>query len=66
MSQPQRQLSDQIEALGSEDRAALESFLEFLVFRSESRRLTHAAAKTSEPTFAAVWDNREDDVYDGV
>jgi hypothetical protein len=30
------------------------------------RALTRAAAATSEPAFAAIWNNPEDDVYDAL
>jgi hypothetical protein len=34
--------------------------------RDTDRQLAHAAAAASEPAFAKVWDNPEDDVYDRV
>ena len=32
--------------------------------QQEEQRLTHAAAKASEASFAQVWDNDEDAAYD--
>ncbi len=37
---------------------------EYLPIRADDERLTQAAASTSEPSFAAVWDNDEDAAYD--
>jgi hypothetical protein len=38
-------------------------FIDTLAHQKEVQ-LTEAAAKTGEPSFAAVWDNDEDAVYD--
>ena len=44
--------------------AEVEDFVDFLSAREDEQRLTQAAAKVGEASFAAVWDNDEDDVYD--
>ncbi|NML16232.1 toxin-antitoxin system, antitoxin component, Xre family protein [Azohydromonas sp. G-1-1-14] len=44
--------------------AEVEDFVDFLREREEAQRLTHAAAKASEASFAQVWDNDEDAAYD--
>lgn len=38
--------------------------IDFLRARESAQRLTIAATKASEPSFAAVWDNEDDAVYD--
>lgn len=44
--------------------AEVEDFVDFMRARESGQRLTNAAAKASEPSFAAVWDNENDAVYD--
>jgi hypothetical protein len=44
----------------------VEDFVDFLFQRDTNRRLVRAAAAASEPAFAKVWDNPEDDVYNTV
>jgi hypothetical protein len=39
------------------------NFAKFLASNRETQ-LTHNATKVSEPSFATVWDNDEDSVYD--
>jgi hypothetical protein len=41
------------------------NFAKFLASNREAH-LTHSAAKVSEPSFAAVWDNDEDSIYDKI
>ncbi len=45
--------------------AEVEDFVDFLHGREE-KRLTQAASKASEPSFAKVWDNDEDAAYDNL
>jgi hypothetical protein len=66
MSQNRRNLVEQIEVLGSDERAELESFLDFLIFRAQERRTTKVASAASQPAFQAVWSNPEDDAYDAI
>ena len=42
----------------------IEDFVDFLREHEAEQRLTHAAAKASEASFAQVWDNDEDAAYD--
>ena len=44
----------------------VEDFVDFLRSRDQDRALFHAASAASEPAFAAVWNNPEDDVYDAL
>ena len=44
--------------------AELEDFVDFLRTCEDEQRLTQAAAKAGEASFAAVWDNDEDAAYD--
>ena len=44
----------------------VEDFVDFLRSRDQDRALFRAASAASEPAFAAVWNNPEDDVYDAI
>ena len=44
--------------------AEAEEFVDILRAREDENRLTHAAAKASEASFAQVWDNDDDAAYD--
>ncbi len=44
--------------------AEVTDFVDFLRSRETDRTLTQAAAQTSAASFAAVWDNDDDAVYD--
>ena len=46
--------------------AEVEDFVDFLRSRDQDRALFRAAQAASEPAFAAVWDNPEDDAYDAI
>jgi len=46
--------------------AEVEDFVDFLRSRENEGKLTQAAAKASEPSFAAVWENEDDAVYDRI
>jgi len=46
--------------------AEVEDFVDFLRSRENDGKLTQAAAKASEPSFAAVWENEDDAVYDRI
>ncbi len=59
-----RELIEKLEALPPERIAEVEDFVDFLNSRSTDRRLTQAASQTAEPSFAQVWDNPDDAVYD--
>jgi hypothetical protein len=44
----------------------VEDFVDFLRSKDQDRALFRAASAASEPAFAAVWNNPEDDVYDAL
>ena len=55
-----------IEALPADRLAEIEDFVDFIQQREQERALTRAAASASMPSFAAAWNNPEDDVYDAL
>ncbi len=61
-----RTLIEKIEALPAERIVEVEDFVEFLRMRELERALSRAATAASAPTFAEVWSNPEDDVYDAL
>ena len=61
-----RNLIEKIEALPAERIAEVEDFVDFLRLREQDRALTRAAAATSAPSFATIWNNPDDDVYDAL
>ena len=64
MNAPDQVLFDKIKQLPPQRMAEVEDFVDFLHEREAEQRLTHAAAKVSEASFAQVWDNNEDAAYD--
>jgi hypothetical protein len=61
-----RVLIDKLEALPPERIAEIEDFIDFIRQRDQDLQLTRAAAMTSEPAFAKVWDNPDDAAYDAL
>ena len=61
-----KSLIEKIEALPAERIAEIEDFIDFIHLREQERALTRAAAAKSAPTFAAIWSNPEDGVYDAL
>jgi hypothetical protein len=59
-------LADKIAALPIDRIAEVADFVDFLSSRDQDRALIRAASAASEPAFAAVWNNPEDDVYDAL
>lgn len=59
-------LIEKIQELPAEQAAEVEDFVDFLRERSEGRRLTWAATRSSESAFARVWDNTDDAAYDAL
>ncbi|MDW7712502.1 MAG: hypothetical protein SCH98_18720 [Deferrisomatales bacterium] len=57
-------LIEKIRMLPPEKVAEVEDFVDFLRHRDDERRLTQAAAKLSEDSFRAAWDNEDDAAYD--
>ena len=64
MSATEQMLIEKIRQLPPQRLAEVEDFVDFLRTREEGQRLTQAAACASEASFAAVWENDEDAVYD--
>ncbi len=64
MSATEQVLIDKIRRLPPQRLAEVEDFVDFLCSREEGQRLTQAAAKMAEVSFAAVWENDEDAAYD--
>ena len=59
-------LIEKIQALPAERIAEVEDFVDFIASREQERALTRAAMATSAPTFAAIWNNPDDDAYDAL
>ena len=55
-----------IQALSAERIAEVEDFIDFIRLREQQRLLARAAAAASEPAFAAVWSNPDDEAYDAL
>jgi hypothetical protein len=64
MAATEQTLIEKIKQLPPQRLAEVEDFIDFLRTREDEQRLTQAAAKASESSFAAVWDNDEDAAYD--
>lgn len=64
MSATEKVLIEKIRQLPPQRLAELEDFVDFLRTRDDEQRLTQAAARASQASFAAVWDNDEDAAYD--
>lgn len=64
MTAAEQALIDKIKQLPPQRMAEVEDFVDFLHEREAEQRLTHAASKASEASFAQVWDNDEDAAYD--
>ena len=59
----EKELLEKIKSLSSDKIAEVVDFVDFLAHKDD-RLLVQAAAKISEPAFAAVWDNPDDAEYD--
>ena len=64
MTATEQALIEKIKQLPLQRMAEVEDFVDFLRTREDEQRLTHAATKASETSFAQVWDNDEDAGYD--
>ena len=64
MDAPDQVLFDKIKQLPPQRLAEVEDFVDFLRSREDDLRLTLAATKASEASFAQVWDNDDDTAYD--
>ena len=59
-------LIEKINTLPIDRLTEVEDFVDFLRSRDQDRALFRAASAASEPAFAAVWNNPEDDAYDAL
>jgi uncharacterized membrane protein len=66
MTATEQALIEKIRQLPRQRLAELEDFVDFLRTREDEQRLTQAATKVAEGSFAAVWDNDEDAAYDRI
>lgn len=64
MSATEKALIEKIKQLPPQRLAEVEDFVDFLRSREDEHRLTQAATKMAEASFAAVWNNDEDAAYD--
>ena len=64
MNAADQALFDKIKQLPPQRLAEVEDFVDFLREREAEQRLTQAAAKASEASFAQVWQNDDDAAYD--
>jgi len=58
------ELLDKIRGLPADKIAEVADFVDFLRHRLEDHRLALAVTRLSEQSFAEVWDNSDDAVYD--
>lgn len=59
-------LIEKIERLRPQQQAEVEDFVEFLEHKDQDRSLARAATKVSQTSFAKVWENLDDAVYDAL
>ncbi len=64
MATPSNHLLEKISRLPPERVAEVEDFVDFIAQRDTDLQLANAVSAASEPAFAKVWANPEDDVYD--
>lgn len=64
MNAAEQGLIDKIKQLPPRRVAEVEDFVDFLRAREDELRLVRSAGSASETSFAKVWDNDEDAVYD--
>ena len=57
-------LIEKIQPLPPESIAEVADLVDFFRLREQDRHLIRTAAQASQPAFAAVWDNKEDEAYD--
>ncbi|TAJ93898.1 MAG: toxin-antitoxin system, antitoxin component, Xre family protein [Gammaproteobacteria bacterium] len=64
MNVTEEMLIEKIKQLPPQRLAEVDDFVDFLRIREGEQRLTQAAARVSEASFSAAWNNDEDAVYD--
>ena len=57
-------LIGKLESLPPERVNEVEDFIDFIKQRDQDRQLTQAARRLAEQSFANVWDNPDDAIYD--
>lgn len=66
MNAAEQRLIEKILQLPQTRLAEVADFVDFLRSREQDRALTQAAAQTANASFAAVWDNDADAIYDAL
>ena len=66
MEQIADRLSEKLHTLTRGQLAEVERFVESLQGWERDRGMTQSLSRSSEPLFAAVWSNPEDDAYDAL
>ncbi|CAK0742356.1 DUF2281 domain-containing protein [Gammaproteobacteria bacterium] len=66
MNASEQVLIEKIKRLPPQRFMEVEEFIDFLYTHEDDRHLTQSAAKTGEVSFAPVWSNDEDAVYDRI
>jgi len=66
MSSSPNAIAEKVKLLTSEELSEVETFIEYIRYRSHDRELTQIATAASRPVFEAIWDNPEDAVYDAL
>ena len=64
MTSAEQVLIEKIRQLPPQRMAGVEDFVDFLRGLEDGCRLAHAAAEAGEASFATMWHNDEDAVYD--
>ncbi len=59
-------LIEKIQTLPPDRLAEIEDFVDFIASREQMRALSRAAAAASASSFAAIWNNPDDEAYDAL
>lgn len=65
-SEQKRLIIEKIRLLPPDRVSQVADFIDFISQRDQERELLKTAGKMAEDTFKKVWDNSEDDIYDGL
>ncbi|PPT08143.1 hypothetical protein CKA32_006326 [Geitlerinema sp. FC II] len=66
ISARERQLLEKVRQLSERQQLQVQDFIDRLLETELDRELTNAAMKSSEASFAEVWDNEDDAIYDNL
>ena len=66
LSEQEIKLIEKIRQFSPTQVAEIEDFIDFLSQRYLDRQLVIAATRASEPAFAQVWENPEDEAYNDL